>query len=129
MTINTLQQLSQLTSTKISINIYSYKTRDVHKQKSYKCYIVIIISEFQFTICFVSQSIRYPWPITSPWWKIHRIIPIFKSGDRSQVNKLNYSTVQLQLHITTRYHACQRVHHAKSFRLPRRGTRPRPRPT
>ena len=38
MTINTLQQLSQLTSTKISINIYSYKTRDVHKQKSYKCY-------------------------------------------------------------------------------------------
>ena len=38
MIINTLQQLSQLTSTKISINIYSYQTRDVHKQKSYKCY-------------------------------------------------------------------------------------------
>ena len=38
MTINTLQQLSQPTSTKISINIYSYKTCDVYKQKSYKCY-------------------------------------------------------------------------------------------
>ena len=38
MTINTLQQLSQLTSTKISISIYSYKTRDVQQQKSYKCY-------------------------------------------------------------------------------------------
>ena len=43
MTINTLQQLSQLTSTKISINIYSYKTRDVHKQKSYKCYIYLTL--------------------------------------------------------------------------------------
>ena len=42
MTINTLQQLSQLTSTKISINIYSYKTRDVHKQKSYKCYTCVL---------------------------------------------------------------------------------------
>ena len=31
-----------------------------------------------------------------------------------------YGTVQLQLHITTRYHACQRVHHAKSSRVPRR---------
>ena len=40
MTINTLQQLSQLTSTKISISIYSYKTRDVQQQKSYKCYTI-----------------------------------------------------------------------------------------
>ena len=31
-----------------------------------------------------------------------------------------YSTVQLQLHITTRYHACQRVQHAKSSCVPRR---------
>ena len=31
-----------------------------------------------------------------------------------------YSTVQLQLHITTRYYACQRVQHAKSSRVPRR---------
>ena len=31
-----------------------------------------------------------------------------------------YSTVQLQLHITTRYHACQCVQHAKSSRVPRR---------
>ena len=28
------------------------------------------------------------------------------------------STVQLQLHITTRYHTCQRVQHAKSSRMP-----------
>ena len=33
--------------------------------------------------------------------------------------RLIYSTVQLQLHITTRYHACQRVQHAKSSRVPR----------
>ena len=38
MTINTLQQLSQLTSTKISISIYSYKTCYIQKQKSYKFY-------------------------------------------------------------------------------------------
>ena len=31
-----------------------------------------------------------------------------------------YSTVQLQPHITTRYHACQRVQHAKSSHVPRR---------
>ena len=31
-----------------------------------------------------------------------------------------YSTVQLQLHITTRCHACQRVQHAKSSHVPRR---------
>ena len=31
-----------------------------------------------------------------------------------------YSTVQLQLHITTRYHACQCVHYTKSSRVPRR---------
>ena len=29
-TINTLQQLSQLTSTKISISIYSYKAHDIY---------------------------------------------------------------------------------------------------
>ena len=45
MTINTLQQLSQLTSTKISISIYSYKTRDVQQQKSYKCYRGVKIGE------------------------------------------------------------------------------------
>ena len=33
---------------------------------------------------------------------------------------VTYSTVQLQLHITTHYHTCQRVQHAKSFRVPRR---------
>ena len=32
MTINTLQQLSQLTSTKISISIYSYKTQDIQNR-------------------------------------------------------------------------------------------------
>ena len=31
-TINTLQQLSQLTSTKTSISIYSYKTRDMQNR-------------------------------------------------------------------------------------------------
>ena len=31
-----------------------------------------------------------------------------------------YSTVQLQLHIITRYHACQCVQHAKSSRVPQR---------
>ena len=31
----------------------------------------------------------------------------------------SYSTVQLQLHITMRYHACQHVQHAKSSRVPR----------
>ena len=31
-----------------------------------------------------------------------------------------YSTVQLQLHITTSCHACQRVQQAKSSRVPRR---------
>ena len=31
----------------------------------------------------------------------------------------SYSTVQLQLHITTRYHTCQRVQYAKSSCVPR----------
>ena len=34
--------------------------------------------------------------------------------------KYIYSTVQLQFHITTRYHAYQCVQHAKSSRVPRR---------
>ena len=50
MTINTLQQLSQLSSTKISINIYSYKTRDVHKQKSYKCYNYMVLQKFDIIL-------------------------------------------------------------------------------
>ena len=35
-----------------------------------------------------------------------------------QIMFVIYSTVQLQLHITTRYHTCQRVQHAKSSRVP-----------
>ena len=31
-----------------------------------------------------------------------------------------YSTVQLQLHIITRYHVCQHVQHAKSSHVPYR---------
>ena len=53
MTINTLQQLSQLTSTKISISIYSYKTCDVQQQKSYKCYKLLAITIFQKLICLL----------------------------------------------------------------------------
>ena len=37
-----------------------------------------------------------------------------------QIMFVIYSTVQLQLHITTRYHTCQRVQHAKSSRVPQR---------
>ena len=38
MTINTVQQLSQLTNTKINTSIYRYR-HVIHK--SYKCYIVM----------------------------------------------------------------------------------------
>ena len=37
-----------------------------------------------------------------------------------QIMFVIYSTVQLQLHITTRYHTCQRVQHAKSSHMPQR---------
>ena len=35
-----------------------------------------------------------------------------------QIMFVIYSTVQLQLNITTRYHTCQRVQYAKSSRMP-----------
>ena len=46
---------------------------------------------------------------------------VFPEGLKLQAYNLphSYSTVQLQLHITMRYHAYQRVQHAKNSHVPR----------